>query len=400
MVSRYRGVFALPGVAPTMLVMVLARVPQTAIGVTLTLHVVGELGLGFGAAGIVGAATTIGIALGSPVLGRVLDRVGLRPVVLVCGLSSLTFGLLAPLLSYPALLASALPMGLLGLPASSLARQVIAAQVPVEHRRAAYSLDAMAVEVCFMVGPAASVFVSTQFPGGTALRMVGIAYGLAALGLWLLNPPVRTAQEVAEDTGARPPMRSWLNLRLIATLLVVMGSLFVLVGAELTMIAALRANGELAFTGVVFVVVCLASIVGGLWHGAARRSLSQVPLALLLAALTVPVGLLDASWWLLAILLVPSNMACAPAIAATGESISNSTPSSVRGEALGLQSSAMMAGVALGNPVVGLVLDNFGVAAGFAAAGAGGLLFAGVGVLLSRLRPAPSTVDAMQDAPA
>lgn len=383
MIARYRGVLGLAGVAPTMLVMLFARLPQTAAGITLTLHVVRDLGHGFGAAGTVGAIVTVGVAIGSPAVGRLVDRVGLRPVVLLCGAASVTFWMFAPTFGYPVLLLAALPMGLLVLPASSLARQVLAAQVPAERRRTAYSLDSMAVEIGFMIGPAAGVFVSTQFSGSTALRMVGVAFGLAALALWLLDPPVRSAAETGAR-AARPPIRSWLSPRLAATLLVASGALFVLIGMELAMIAALRANGELTWTGVVMVVICLASVLGGLLHGALPRSLGQVPLAVLLAVLVMPVGLLDVPWWLLAALLVPSNLACAPTIAATAEVVSARSPVPVRGEAMGLQSSAMMAGIAVGSPAVGFVVDHLGPGAGFAAAGLGGLVLTVAAALLSR----------------
>jgi hypothetical protein len=54
-------VLALPGVPPLILLALLARVPATAVGVTLTLHVVLDLHRGYGAAGLVGAASTIAV---------------------------------------------------------------------------------------------------------------------------------------------------------------------------------------------------------------------------------------------------------------------------------------------------------------------------------------------------
>lgn len=77
----YRRVLALPGVRSLLLVSLLARLPVTAVVVTLTLHVVLDLERGYGAAGLVGAAITAGAALGAPVLGRFVDRYGLRPIV-------------------------------------------------------------------------------------------------------------------------------------------------------------------------------------------------------------------------------------------------------------------------------------------------------------------------------
>src|SRR3979411_1454431 len=84
----YRRVLALPQARTSMLLVFSARLPMTAMGITLTLHVVSHLGRGYGAAGLVGTATMVGTAISSPLLGRLIDRYGLRPVVAVCGACS------------------------------------------------------------------------------------------------------------------------------------------------------------------------------------------------------------------------------------------------------------------------------------------------------------------------
>ena len=72
--SPYRRVLAVPGVRSLLLVGILARVPATALGITLTLHVVNAMGLNWARAGLVTAAYTVGAAIGQPVTGRLLDR--------------------------------------------------------------------------------------------------------------------------------------------------------------------------------------------------------------------------------------------------------------------------------------------------------------------------------------
>lgn len=81
--TGYREVLALPGVTPLMTNALLARVPASAAAITLTLHVVLTLDLGYAAAGAVGAASTVGMAIGAPVLGRLVDRRGLRTMLAV-----------------------------------------------------------------------------------------------------------------------------------------------------------------------------------------------------------------------------------------------------------------------------------------------------------------------------
>ncbi|MBK1785050.1 MFS transporter [Prauserella cavernicola] len=389
----YLEVLRLPGMRTSTLLMALARLPMTAMGITLTLHVVSELGRGYGAAGLVGTATTAGTALAAPLVGRMIDRHGLRPVVAVCGLVSTAFWVCVPYLPYPVLVVAALPAGALVLPAGSIARQVITALVPPARRRTAYSLDTISLETTFMIGPALGIAVSTQLSSTVALTGIGLTFGLCSAVLYAVNPPIRTQEETSVPRGARPRIHTWLSAHLVATLLIAMGALFVLIGTELAALAALRESGDVGWTGAVIAVMCVASLVGGLIHGAVPRSLSQLPLMVLLAVLVLPVALVAEPWWLLALVLVPMNMACAPTLAATTEAVSRLAPASVRGEAMGLQDSASRIGMALGAPVIGFVMDNSQPGWGFVAAGLGGLLFAVVGFLLLRRPARPTPTD-------
>lgn len=149
----YRRVLAIPDVRFSLVLLFFARLPGTAMGLSLTLHIVSTLGRGYGAAGLVGTATTIGSALGAPAVGRLIDRYGLRPVVALCTIASTAYWVSAPHLPYAVLLVVALPAGMLAVPASSIGRQILTALVPPDRRRAAFSLDTVAVEASFMLGP-------------------------------------------------------------------------------------------------------------------------------------------------------------------------------------------------------------------------------------------------------
>lgn len=389
---RYRRVLGIPGVPTTLVLMFAARVPVAAMGLTLTLHVVSALGRGYSAAGLVGTATMAGSALSSPLVGRMIDRFGLRPVVATCGTAATAYWISAPHLPYPVLVAIAFPAGGLAIPVSSIARQVLTALVPPEQRRSAYSLDSILLETAFMIGPAAGIAVATQVSSAAALTGIGLYFGAVTVALCWFNPPVRHEDETAG--GHRPPLRGWLTFRLTATLCIATGALFCLAGMELAALAALRANGQVGLTGVLMVVMCVASAFGGLVHGAVRRSLSQATLMLLLAALTLPIGLFTEPWWLLAIALVPANVACAPTLTSGAEEVTSSVPARVRGEAMGLLDSATRLGLGLGSPLVGFVLDHSSAGWGFAASGAGGLAIAAAG-LARRLRvPRAAPVNA------
>ncbi|WP_298181834.1 MFS transporter [Saccharomonospora sp.] len=378
----YLQLLRIPALPTSLLLLLLSRVPIIASGITLTLHVVSELGRGYGAAGLAGTATMLGTALGAPVLGRMIDHHGLRPVVALCGVASCGYWLSTPHLSYEVLLLAALPAGALVTPAGSISRQVIAALVPADHRRVAFSLDQVGIELAYMGGPILAILVSTQYSTSAALTGIGVVNGVLALALWYRNPPVRSTEESTVPTQ-RPEARSWVTGRFIAALSVAMGATFVLIGVELATIASLRASGDVTWTGVVIAVMGVASLIGGLIYGATRRSLSQLALMTLLTLLTLPVGLATQTWWLLALAVIPLNTLCAPTLAATAETVIGAVPHTVRGFAMGLQDSATRLGFALGSPFVGFVLDRAEPGWGFVAAAVGGLGFAAVGAALS-----------------
>jgi len=96
------------------------------------------------------------------------------------------------------------------------------------------------------------------------------------------------------------------------------------------------------------------------------------------------------------LVLIPTNMMCAPTLAATTETTSRLAPPQVRGEAMGLQDAATRLGLALGSPVVGFAIDHSSPEWGFAAAGLGGLVIAAAG-LLRRRSPAPAPAPAIAE---
>jgi len=371
----YRRALALPGVRSLLLVSLLVRVPVIATGITVTLHVVLQLDRGYGAAGLVGAAITIGAALGAPVVGRMIDRYGARPVLAVTTLCEALFWSVAHALPYPALLVTAFLNGLLTIPAFSLVRQSIAALVPETHRRAAYALDAMAVELSFIIGPALAVVLATSISPRVAMLAVGTGIVLGGLGLIALNPPVREATADAA-TGPPPPRREWLSARLVAILAVAAATTLVLVGSDVAIVAVLRESGQLEWSSVVLVLWGFSSLTGGFGYGMAPRAIPPFVLLAGLGLATIPVGLAGGQWWLLALAMLPAGMLCAPTLTAAADAVSRLTPAVVRGEAMGWHNSANTVGLAIGGPLAGAVIDASAPAWGFAVVGAIGLLVA------------------------
>lgn len=369
--APYRGVLALPGVRSLLLVGALARIPSTAIGMSLTLYVAYTLGRTWAEAGLVTAAFTIGAAVGAPLMGRLIDRRGMRPAMaLTTGVEAAVW-IAAPHLPYHLLLPAALIGGLFGIPIFSTIRIALAAAVPAEQRRPAYALDAMIVEVSFMVGPAVAVLLATSLPAGYGLYI--LAAGLVAAGLlmYAMNPPTRP--EGHEVPAVAPPRRSWFSARLVSILIVAAAATLILSATDLAVVASLREAGAIGWTGLVIALWCAYSLVGGLVFGALRRPVSVLALVGVMGLLTIPIGLAPSWHWLL-ITLIPAGLLCAPTVVSANDTLSSIVPASSRGEANGMLGSAMTIGTTLGAPFAGVIVDHFGASWAFAAAGTIGAL--------------------------
>lgn len=384
MTSGYREVLALPGVTPLMALSLLTRVPASAAAITLTLHVVLTLDLGYAAADAVGAASTVGMAIGAPTLGRFVDRRGLRTMLAVTTAAAAVFWAVAPHLTYPALLVGAFLGGLLAFPVYSIIRQAIASAVPESRRRPAFALDSMSVEVSYIIGPAVGSLLVVTLSSPVAMAVVGAGWVATGVAFWVLDPPTRTG---AAEPGERPPpVRTWLDRRLVAALLGTAATVLLVFGTELSVIASVQATGPVYAIALVNAVWCLASLGGGYLYGGARRTSSQLVLVGALAVATLPVAL-GGAWWSFALLLVPAGMLTAPALAAGSERVSLLAPEPARGVVTGLHGSATTLGAAAGTPLAGVLIDAASPATAIVAVAAVGAALAAVSALITRRVP-------------
>ncbi|MEV7629135.1 MFS transporter [Actinoplanes sp. NPDC089786] len=398
--TPYRETLALRGIKSLLVVATLARVPITAGAVTITLHVVQDLGLGYFLAGLVGTAFTVGGSFGAPVMGRVTDRRGLRPVLVLTTVAEVMFWFSAPHMPYWALLVAALIGGFLALPAFAVARQSIAALAPESHRLPAFALDSITTELSFMAGPALGVLIATTAGAHTAMYAVGSGILISGVGLFLLNPPIRAHDEAPPSAGAaRIPRSQWLTPRLIGVLAITAASTLVLSGTDVAVVAVLRESGEIAWTGAVLGIWAACSLVGGFLYGTIRKGLPPLLLFAPMAVLTIPVGLGGDHWWLLALLILPAGALCAPTITATADAVSRMIPAAARGEALGWHNSALTVGVALGAPLAGVVMDWQSPPWGFAAVGAIGVVVALAVLPAERRRRRTAAAEPLSRAP-
>lgn len=425
--TLYRELLAIRPIRRLLVVGMIARIPHSAAGVLLTLHIVLTLGEGYAAAGTAAAVMTIGIALGAPWRGRRVDTVGLRTALIPSVVSETVIWSLVPHVSYQWLLPLVFVGGLLTLPIFSVVRQSLGVLADGDQRRTAFALDAISTEMVFMIGPAAGAVVATSGHSVLGLTIVGVSTSLAGLFLMWFNPPTRSAarddaceadrQEAAEVAvvaaapahvqGAaaelgpaaagnrrRASVRSkvahnfrWFTAAVAAVFAVAAGAGMVLSGTDVGIVAALETGGHQAEIGIVFLFWCTASVIGGIIYGAMHRPVSPILLLLGMAALTIPMGFATDTLTLSLLALLP-GLLCAPVLSAASEKVADLVDEARRGEAMGWYGSALTAGVALGAPLAGVFIDGVGPSAGFVSVGAAGVLLCAVGIALQRRRAA------------
>lgn len=334
-----------------------ARLPISAIPVLLTLHTLGQLGRSYAGAGAVVAATSMGIAFGAPVLGRCLDRFGLRLVVLSTGFVQVVFWSTAWAAPFEVLVVVCFVAGILQPPVFAVGRQAMAAGLPGPLLQAGLSLDAIASQVAYALGPAIAVALVTTQPAGVGFAVEGLAIGLSCGLLWFVNPPIGHTGTAFERTKGRTRPASS-ERRALALVLSVAGvAAAMALGTEFTMIAAMRSYGEVSKVGLVTAVWCVATIVGGVLYGQWRRQVAPSMLLLLMTVAVVPLVFVD-SWWTLMVALTPIGALWSPLMTSIGQRLVDVTPLPRRGEVLGMFSAALTVGAAVGPALMGVVLDR------------------------------------------
>ncbi|TNB73908.1 MFS transporter [Arthrobacter sp. BB-1] len=421
--ALYRELLAVGPVRRLLLVGMVARIPHSAAGVLLTLHIVLTLDQGYAAAGAAAAVMTIGIALGAPWRGRRVDTVGLRTALVPSVISETIIWSVVPHVSYQWLLPLVFVGGLLTLPIFSVVRQSLGVLADGDQRRTAFALDAITTEIVFMIGPAAGAIVATSGFTVLGLTVVGVSTSLAGLFLMWFNPPTRSADQAGESNadecraaeaavvtaapahlqGAAAELApaeargsaglrgkvahnfAWFTSAVGAVFAVAAGAGMVLSGTDVGIVAALETGGHQRDIGIVFVFWCAASVVGGLVYGAMHRPVPPLVLLLGMAALTIPMGFAHDTWTLAFASLLP-GLLCAPVLSSASEKVADLVAEDRRGEAMGWYGSALTAGVALGAPLAGVFIDGTGPSGGFVSVGVAGVLLCFAGLVLQQRR--------------
>jgi predicted MFS family arabinose efflux permease len=375
MVRDVRSIASTPGALRLFLVSVVARLPLAMISIGLLVHAEHLTG-SFAAAGVVAGALAMSQAIGSPLLGRLVDRRGQTTVLLAGGL--VAAAALASVAALPAgtpigaLVALAAVLGLANPPVGACMRALFPAVLSDQHAlRAAYAVEAAAVELTWVAGPPFVLVVGALWSTGAALGTAA-AVLMIATAVFAAHPASRTWQPAPDAKRPRGGSLRTPAMRTLVLLLVAVGGLF---GAtEVAIAAAADALDASAATGPLFGLWGVGSLVGGLVAArAGGGARTGAGLALLLAGLAAGhLALAPAAGSIaaLAALLPLAGAAIAPTHATVFAMVDHAAPPGTVTEAFAWLSTAIGIGASAGAACAGYVADAAGPASAFALAAA------------------------------
>ncbi len=398
MLAPYRALLGLPGARRLVLSSIVGRIPYGMVNLALVLFVRDVTG-SYAAAGLTSAVNAGAVCLGGPAQGRVIDRVGQLPVLLVCGVlhaaslvAAVAFGLGgAPLWTVVAAAAAA---GAFVPPLSPALRTLwpLLVERGQADRRVldtAYAFEAVAIEVLFVIGPLlAAVLIAVASPAAAVL--VGGALALVGSVAFATAEASRTwRSERTEAPHWLGPLRS----RNVLVLLAVSVPHGMAVGlTEIALPAYADGQDARSLAGVLIAAWAVGSLCGGLYYGSRRFAGSAVTrlvvLHVALGVVTLPLALGGGiapmtALCLLAGLPLASGAACLYTL------LAELAPAGAETEANTWLISGMVAGLALGGLLSGVLVEGPGTSAAFAASAgvfvlAAAVAWIGRGALVAR----------------
>jgi MFS family permease len=273
--ARYRDLFGVPHLRNTVTASIIGRLPIGIAGLAILLLVQHRSG-SFALAGAASSFYVLGLGLVAPFLGRVMDRVGPRPVLSACGVL------------YPAaliglcvlVLISAQPVGvaLLALVAGATLPPISACIRALYPRlirepgmlHTAYSVDSALVEAVFVLGPAVVALCVALGRPEAAVLLAGVS---AALGtLVFMRAPAIQAWSRSASMTRRASLAIW---RYPALLVVFGATVFYSVAFglfEVAVTAHAAQKGAPAAAGIALALASVGSGAGALVYGARHWS--------------------------------------------------------------------------------------------------------------------------------
>jgi MFS family permease len=371
--GRYLEVLRTPGVARVALFATMGRLPFAIVPLSIVL-LMREEGYPYGQIGAVVGAEALAVGLTAGFVGRLVDRIGRRRVILVTGATTTLF-----LCAETAAILSDAPVWLLVTlaalqgatipPISASMRSLWSQLVPEETLESAFAFDAIQLELVFVIGPLIAAGLATALTPAAGLFLCAGFYVAAATG-FATAPAVGAAARGDEVERTRagalrsPGMRT----------LVLAGAITAISfgGLEVALPAFAEAEGSRGAVGPLVTVWALGSVIGGLWYGGRSWSMPIEKRFLVLMALlalgAAPLPFAP-SIGVMGVLLVLTGLALAPLATTEYALVDKLAPPGTATEAYSWQIVANVMGAAAGSFAAGVLAEEAGVEWALATAG-------------------------------
>lgn len=359
-------------------------------GLAILLYVQSGTG-SFAAAGVVSSLYVLGLAAAAPLIGRTIDRLGPRPILLVS------------VLIYPAALAmlvtlvennaavgwvalTALMAGAT-LPPITVSMRVLSARLfgDTDLLQTAYSVDSILIETIFAAGPAlVALFVAANLRGGAVLFAAMCA--VAGSALFMRSPLIR--QWTGPSTHARASLLGPLRSRpLLATYLATLLYSIAFGLLEVAITALATSQGRPVAAGWILALVSVGSGLGALVYGSRSWAMSpQRQYIVAQIAMAVGLGVLAPMsnlYWLAAFCVIAGSP-MAPVLAVQSALVAGLAPRAMLAESFTWAATSLLVGVSAGIAAGGAIVESY--APSVALMAASGSTFAAALVSLLALR--------------
>jgi MFS family permease len=367
-----------PVVARLLASSLLGRLPTGMVPVGLVLFGRGT-DVGYGVVGLLAAAYSIGTAVGSPLLGRLIDRAGQTRTIVAAGVVSSVALALLPLTGPIVGIAMAAVGGFATPPLEACLRTLWPSQLPADEVPRIFALDAAAQELIFVAGPLVVLLANLAGPAGSLIAAGAV--GLAGT-VWFAAAPASRQWKPAELAerhwaGALRP----LGLRRIYLGLLLAG---LTVGTFPVAAAAFgEAAGSRGWGPWLVAANAGGALIGGVWFSSRSERFPAgrtLPWLLGLLGLTyLPLGVLPTHEGLLPAALalsVVSGLFLPPALTCTFLLVDRLAEKGTVTEAFAWVITAFLVGGSIGAALAGGLVTAASVNVVFLVAGAASLLAA------------------------
>jgi MFS family permease len=383
--GRYRSLLALPGVARLLLSSLAGRLPlgMASLSILLLLRAATH---SFALAGACVGAFAISEAAMSPVIGTLIDRVGMTAVLVPSAATQAVLLVVLALVAGPSvsrlLLAGLSAAAGASMPPVAACIRMLWPRVTPDRgmRDAAYALDATSQEIVWTAGPLlAGLLAGAISPRAAVLAVAGVS--VTGTALFASSPHTRRC--AAADAGERAggALASAALRRLLAADVLLglsMGAV------EVGLPALAIRDGHRTAAGLLLAVWSLGSMIGGLCYGARSWPMPLGRrfgvLLLLTAAVTGP--LVFASGLAMSFALAAlAGVTGAPVFSCLYSLVGDHAPVGAAGAAFTWNTAALVSGIAGGSAIAGVAVSAIGVSAAFGLAVSFVLIAAGVALV-------------------